>query len=56
MIPLNKRGAAFMREAMGGGGGSSTPQTIVVQLDGKQIARATFDHMPSVMRVRGISA
>lgn len=55
IIPLNKRGAAFMREAMGGGG-SSKPQTVIIQLDGKQIARSTFDNMPSIMRVRGITA
>lgn len=55
IIPLNQRGAAFMRAAMGGGtGGGST--TVVVELDGRQIARSVFDAMPSVMRVRGITA
>lgn len=56
VIPLNKRGASFMRDALGGGSGGGGSQTVIVQLDGKQIARATFDNMPSVMRVRGISA
>lgn len=54
VIPLNKRGAAFMREAMGGGSGGG-PTTVVVELDGRQIARSVFDAMPSVMRVRGVA-
>lgn len=55
VIPLNKRGAAFMRDVMGGtkGGG---PTTITADLDDRQIARSVFDVMPSVMLVRGISA
>lgn len=55
VIPLNKRGASFMREAMGGGSGGG-PVSIIVELSGREIARAVFDEMPSVMRVRGISA
>lgn len=54
VIPLNKRGASFMRDALGGGrGGGST--TVVVELDKRTIARAVFDEMPSVMHVRGVS-
>ncbi len=46
IIPLDR-----LDSIMGGG----RPVTINVELDGKTIARSTFDHMPSVMRVRGIS-
>jgi hypothetical protein len=46
IIPLSKLGQ------MGGGGQA----TIIVELDGRTIARSVFDHMPSVMRVRGVSA
>lgn len=46
VIPLNQLG-----RFMGGG-----PTTVQVQLDGRTIAKSVFDHMPSVMRVRGISA
>lgn len=54
VIPLNKRGASFMRDALGGttGGG---PTTIIVQLDGRQIAKSVFDSMPSVLRMRGLA-
>ncbi|MDF0674338.1 MAG: hypothetical protein P0120_08350 [Nitrospira sp.] len=54
VIPLNKRGAAFMRDAMGGTK-SGGPTSITVELDGRQIAKSVFDSMPSVMRMRGIS-
>lgn len=46
VIPLNQLGSF-----MGGG-----PTTVQVQLDGRTIAKSVFDHMPSVMRVRGVSA
>lgn len=46
IIPLDKLGQ------MNGGGSS----TIIIELDGRQIAKSVFDHMPSVMRVRGVSA
>ncbi len=46
IIPLSKLGQ------MTGGGAS----TIIVELDGRQIAKSIYDHMPSVMRVRGVSA
>ena len=56
VIPLNKRGASFMQAALGGGNGQGGPTTVIVELDGRQIARSVFDAMPSVMRVRGMSA
>lgn len=55
VIPLNKRGASFMREAMGGGAGGG-PVSITVELSGREIAKAVFDEMPSVMRIRGVRA
>lgn len=54
VIPLNKRGASFMRDALGGTN-SGGPVTVLVQLDGRQIAKSVFDSMPSVMRLKGIS-
>ncbi len=56
VIPLNKRGAAFMRDAMGGGDGRGGPTTIVTELDGRVLAKAVYQHMPSVLRLRGVSA
>ncbi|OQW32887.1 MAG: hypothetical protein A4E19_05920 [Nitrospira sp. SG-bin1] len=56
VIPLNKRGAAFMRDAMGGGGGRGGPVTINVELDGRTIAKTVFDNMQSVMHIRGVRA
>lgn len=53
VIPLNKRGAAFMRDALGGGNGGG-PTTIVVELDGMILSRSVFKNMPSVMRMRGV--
>lgn len=55
VIPLNKRGAAFMREALGGGSGGG-PTTIVVELDGRVLASAVYDKMPSVLRMKGVRA
>ena len=46
VIPLDRLGQ------FGGGG----PVTILVELDGKTIARTVYDNMPSVMRVRGVTA
>lgn len=46
VIPLSKLGQ------MNGGGQT----TVVIELDGRTIARSVFDNMPSVMRVRGVSA
>lgn len=46
VIPLSKLGQL-------NGGGQTT---VVVELDGRTIAKSVFDHMPSVMRVRGMSA
>lgn len=46
VIPLSKLGKL-------NGGGQTT---VVVELDGRTLARSVFDNMPSVMRVRGVSA
>lgn len=56
VIPLNKRGAAFMREALGGGGGGGGPTTVIVELDGRVLTKSVFENMPSVMRLRGMTA
>lgn len=50
-IPLNDRGAAFMQKTMGLGGGNGQ-QTIIVQIDKREIARAVFDGMPAVVYAR----
>lgn len=46
VIPLSKLGQ------LGGGGRT----TVVVELDGRTIAKSVFDHMPSVWRIRGAAA
>lgn len=51
VIPLNKRGAAFMRDALGGSTGGG-PTTVIVELDGRELAKSVFDRMPSVLRTR----
>ena len=50
IIPLNSRGAAFMQEAMGGGGGGN--MTLVMQMDGREIARKTMPHMPGIFTMK----
>lgn len=55
VIPLNKRGAAFMRAAMGGGG-QVGPVTIITELDGRPIAKSVVNQLPSVLRLRGVPA
>lgn len=49
IIPLNDRGAAFMQDAFGGGGGS---QTIIVQMDGREMARRTMQYMPGIFTMK----
>jgi hypothetical protein len=54
VIPLNKRGAAFMRETLGLGG--STGQSVIqnrIYLDGREIAIAMNDKQPSALRLMG---
>lgn len=51
VIPLNKRGASFMRDALGGSAGGG-PTTVIVELDGRVLASAVYDKMPSVLRTR----
>jgi hypothetical protein len=54
VIPLNKRGAAFMRETLGLG--RSTGQSVIqnrIYLDGREIAIAMNDKQPSALRLMG---
>lgn len=51
VIPLNERGASFMRDAMGGASGGG-PTKVVVELDGRVLASSVFDQMPSILRTR----
>lgn len=46
IIPLSKLGD------MGMGG----PTTVIIELDGRTLARSVYDNMPAVMRIRGVSA
>lgn len=58
IIPLNKRGADFMREALGGQGGGSGigSLTVPVMLDGREIARAVVNDLPHALRNAGLPA
>lgn len=57
IIPLNARGAAFMRDAMGGGGGGrEIVINVPVNIDGRQVAFATARHQPAAWRREGASA
>ena len=54
-IPLNERGAAFMASMLGLGNGrmgQGTQQTIIVQLERREIARAVYDGLPDEVWVR----
>lgn len=53
IIPLNGRGAAFMREAMGSGGWNGQIIHTHVMLNGREIARAVSDDLPSALRSSG---
>ena len=52
VIPLDSRGARFIREAFGGG--SDRPIHTHVHLDGRQIALALNDHTPGAWRTMGL--
>jgi hypothetical protein len=56
IIPLNSKGASFMREAFGSGGGSEQTINVPVTLDGRQIALATVRHTPGAWRSAGVPA
>ena len=56
IIPLNSRGAAFMRDAVGGGTGNGQIIHTHVMLNGREIARATARHLPSAWRSEGAPA
>lgn len=54
IIPLNKRGADFMRESLGmGSGRGKTRIEVPVYLNGRQIAFASTDEQISVLRQMG---
>lgn len=50
VIPLDRMDEFFNPKASGGGS-----QTIIINLDGKQIARQVVERMPSVLRLQGIA-
>lgn len=54
VIPLNRRGAAFMQEAFGGMGGGVRRLEVPVYLNGREISRAVVDDLPSAMRSYGV--
>lgn len=53
IIPLNKRGAAFMRETLGLGGGRDARYEQTIVLDGRVLAKSVADHLPSSLRLIG---
>lgn len=56
IIPLNSKGAGFMREAFGGGGGEGMTINVPVMLDGREIARVMARHTPASWRAIGAPA
>jgi hypothetical protein len=52
IIPLNDYGASFMRDLLGLGNGGGGATTIVVQLDGREIARSVLKYMPGIVYMR----
>lgn len=56
VIPLNQRGAAFMRDAFGGGMGQEVTVNVPVMLDGRKIAFATARYQPAAWRNQGAPA
>jgi hypothetical protein len=55
IIPLNTRGAAFMREALDMGSGRAQTITVPLYLDGREIARVVARSTPSAWRSIGAS-
>lgn len=53
IIPLNQRGADFMREAFGGGEGKGQIIHTHVLLNGREIASAMSDELPGALRTMG---
>jgi hypothetical protein len=53
VIPLNDQGAAFMRQALGMGGGQLV---VPVMVDRREIGRAVYDNFPSALRDGGVPA
>jgi hypothetical protein len=59
IIPLNKQGAGFMAEMLSLGGKQGremASQTIIIQLDGREISRSVSREMPSVLRLGQVPA
>lgn len=56
VIPLNKRGAGFMREVIGGGGGAELTIKVPVIVDGRTLATVTAKHTGYAWRKLGAPA
>lgn len=58
IIPLNSRGAGFMADMMGMGANTrgTTTQYISIELNGRTIAEAVADDLPSVLQLQGVPA
>ena len=56
IIPLNSKGASFMRDAFGGGMGGEITIKVPVNIDGRQVAFATARHQPAAWRNQGAPA
>ena len=57
IIPLNSRGAAFMRDSLGmGGGGNGTLVVKVMMPNGRELARAVVEDLPGAWREAGLPA
>lgn len=56
IIPLDQRGAGFMRDLLGIGkqSGQSTQQTIVFELDGRAIGKLSANNLPAMLRLKGV--
>lgn len=58
IIPLNDRGAGFMRDLMGMGQNTADQpisQTIIFQLDKRTIATVVAENLPASLRLQGVS-
>ncbi|MGL4296268.1 MAG: hypothetical protein ACRCTG_11170 [Aestuariivirga sp.] len=53
IIPLNRRGAAFLQSVFGADGGGRAPIHTHVYLNGREMARAISDEQPGALRTMG---
>ena len=54
IIPLNNRGAAFLRDALGTDDEGSKSLIVPVYLDGREIARSVVEKLPNAWRMSGL--